>query len=92
MNLRQARLVSEEKGPSPENDRRWISRKISYRAEGGYWTVILRDCESIYNDMPGGGTPERLDALLKVLEEEGFGIKKSRDFSGSFREISWSVN
>lgn len=86
MNLRQIIYLSEQYAPNPLNDRDWIYEKIESRAKKGYWYIEIQS----YEDMPGGGTLERLEAVLKVLEDEGFKVTKSSGFSGSFRRISWS--
>ena len=85
MNIQQIISLSEQFSPSPENDRNWILQKIKSRATEGYWYIEIQS----YEDMPGGGTLERLEAVLKVLEDEGFKVIKSSGFSGSFRRISW---
>lgn len=85
MDLRQARLISDDNAPSPENDRRWISRFISERAQAGFYELEIRD----YKSMPGGGSKERFEDVLNKLQDEGFKVKQSSNLGGSFRIISW---
>lgn len=85
VDLQEIRLLSEQCGPSPENDRNWILEKIKLRAKTGYRNLDIFDFE----DMPGGGTIDRFNDLLEILKTEGFEIIKSNGFSGSFRRISW---
>jgi hypothetical protein len=85
MDLQQAILVSEKNGPSPKNDRHWASHHISKRAKAGLRSWVTGDLES----MPGGGNVERLQALLIVLEGEGFVVKKLVDLFERSYEVSW---
>lgn len=83
MNIQQIISLSKQFEPSPENDRDWILQKIKSRATEGYWYIDVQQ----FSDMPGGGTFERFESVLKVLESEGFKVSKL----SSFWHISWWV-